>query len=184
MATEGTEARPRDDEDDGLHRLRDMVVEEVSLVDRAAKTMSMKIHRPHMRYTTFRRSLPVVVMMGLLLVLLQGCSQGAGDQEGTSSTPPAHNPGPSPSPSPAPSPGSAVLEWDPNIEPDLAGYRVYYGTTPGSYLQAKGHGIVVAGTSYTLTGLQSGTRYYFSVTAFDGAGNESDYSREVFKDVL
>jgi hypothetical protein len=36
MATEGTEARPRDDEDEGMHRLRDMVVEEVSLVDRAA----------------------------------------------------------------------------------------------------------------------------------------------------
>lgn len=36
MATEGTEARARDDDDEGLHRLRDMVVEEVSLVDRAA----------------------------------------------------------------------------------------------------------------------------------------------------
>ena len=36
MATESTEARTRDDEDEGLHRLRDMVVEEVSLVDRAA----------------------------------------------------------------------------------------------------------------------------------------------------
>jgi hypothetical protein len=36
MATDGTEARPSDDEDEGLHRLRDMVVEEVSLVDRAA----------------------------------------------------------------------------------------------------------------------------------------------------
>lgn len=36
MATESTEARTRDDQDEGLHRLRDMVVEEVSLVDRAA----------------------------------------------------------------------------------------------------------------------------------------------------
>jgi hypothetical protein len=36
MATETSEARPRDDEDEGMHRLRDMVVEEVSLVDRAA----------------------------------------------------------------------------------------------------------------------------------------------------
>jgi len=36
MATETSEARTRDDEDEGLHRLRDMVVEEVSLVDRAA----------------------------------------------------------------------------------------------------------------------------------------------------
>jgi len=26
-----------------------------------------------------------------------------------------------------------TLAWDPNAEPDLAGYKVYYGTQPGIY---------------------------------------------------
>jgi hypothetical protein len=37
-------------------------------------------------------------------------------------------------------------------------------------------------TSYTVTGLQSGTRYYFSATTFDAMGNESILSNQVFKD--
>lgn len=78
---------------------------------------------------------------------------------------------------------SAVLMWDANTEPDVAGYRVYYGTSPGSYKQAKGEGIVVSGTSHTVTGLISGLRYYFTVTAFDTSGNESDYAAEVYKDI-
>jgi hypothetical protein len=78
---------------------------------------------------------------------------------------------------------TAALAWDANIEPDMAGYRVYWGTTPGVYQQARGAGVVVSGTSYTVTGLTSGVRYYFAVTAYDSAGNESDYSAEVFKDI-
>jgi hypothetical protein len=78
--------------------------------------------------------------------------------------------------------GSATLTWDASIESDLGGYRVYYGETSGSYDQAKGQGIVVNGTTYTVNDLKSGVRYYFAVTAYDFSGNESDYSREDFKD--
>ena len=78
---------------------------------------------------------------------------------------------------------NAVLTWDANTDSDLAGYRVYYGTSPGNYQQTKGEGIVAFGTSYTITGLASGTTYYFTVTAFDGSGNESDYASEVFKNI-
>jgi hypothetical protein len=77
---------------------------------------------------------------------------------------------------------TATLTWNANIEPDLAGYRVYYGSAPGTYNQTKGSGVVVTGTSHTVTGLTSGTRYYFALTAYDSSGNESDYSQEVLKD--
>jgi len=78
---------------------------------------------------------------------------------------------------------NATLNWNANIESDLAGYRVYFGTTPGVYQQATGEGIVVVSTSYTVAGLASGTRYYFAITAYDYYGNESNYSAEVFKDI-
>lgn len=78
----------------------------------------------------------------------------------------------------------ANLTWDANAESDVVGYRVYYGTNPGNYQQVRGAGIeVTSGTGYTVTGLNNGVRYYFAVTAFDGSGNESGYSREVFKDI-
>jgi Bacterial Ig-like domain len=79
---------------------------------------------------------------------------------------------------------TALLEWDAVSFPDFSGYRVYYGTAPGTYLQAVGTGIYAGNTtSYTVPGLTSGTRYYFAVTAIDGSGNESPYSNEVFKDI-
>ena len=80
-------------------------------------------------------------------------------------------------------PGNAArLSWSAVEAPDLAGYRVYYGTAPRSYLQAKGEGIAVGlTTSYLVQGLQPGRTYFFAVTAFDYSTNESDYSVEVSK---
>lgn len=78
----------------------------------------------------------------------------------------------------------AILSWGASMESDLSGYRVYYGTASGSYLQSRGQGIDVGNTTtYTITGLNSGVRYYFVMTAYDYAGNESVYSDEVFKDI-
>ncbi len=79
---------------------------------------------------------------------------------------------------------SATLSWDSVSNTSLSGYRVYFGTTPGSYTQPKGQGISVGNvTTYTVLGLSNGTRYYFAVTAFDTSGNESVYSNEAFKDI-
>ena len=79
---------------------------------------------------------------------------------------------------------SAALAWDAVTVPSLSGYRVYFGTAPGTYLQSLGQGISVGNvTTYTVMGLASGTRYYFAVTDFDTLGNESSYSNEVFKDI-
>ena len=82
----------------------------------------------------------------------------------------------------------ATLYWDmvkaPNIEKiPHAGYRVYFGTTSGSYVQPFGQGIEVGKvTSYTVQGLTPGTRYYFAVTTQVG-GHESGFSNEASKDI-
>lgn len=123
--------------------------------------------------------------MGLAIVLafmLSACGENSTDAPSLSSPPTDDGSSPLPGDQ-TPSSGSATVRWALNTEPDVAGYRVYYGTTPNSYLQSKGQGIAVAGTSHTVTGLASGIRYYFAVTAFDNASNESGYSTEVFKDI-
>jgi hypothetical protein len=79
---------------------------------------------------------------------------------------------------------TAVLTWNSVSAPALGGYRVYYGTGPGAYLQPLGQGLNVGNvTTYTITGLSRGTRYYFAVTAYDTSNNESALSNEVFKDI-
>ncbi|MFL6660899.1 MAG: fibronectin type III domain-containing protein [Rhizobacter sp.] len=75
-----------------------------------------------------------------------------------------------------------MLTWAASTDADVAGYRIYYGTSSRSYAQARGAGVVAGNvTSSTVTGLTSGRTYYFAVTAYDSAGNESSYSSEVFK---
>jgi chitinase len=76
-------------------------------------------------------------------------------------------------------PGSAVLEWDANTEGDLAGYRVYYGTSSGAYGAPLPAG---PNPTYTVSNLASGT-YYFAVTAYDTGGYESLESNEVWKTI-
>ncbi len=61
---------------------------------------------------------------------------------------------------------------------DLAGYKVYFGTSSGSYSQSADAGNV---TSYTWGNLAAGTPYYFTITAYDTSGNESSFSNEVSK---
>jgi hypothetical protein len=70
---------------------------------------------------------------------------------------------------------SVTLAWDANVETDLGGYRVHYGTASQSYTS---HVDVGNLTSITLSTLNSGT-YYFAVTAYNSGGDESDYSNEV-----
>ncbi|MCU0591399.1 MAG: fibronectin type III domain-containing protein [Desulfobacterales bacterium] len=71
--------------------------------------------------------------------------------------------------------GQVTLAWDANTEPDLAGYKIHYGTASGNYSV---HLDVLNVTSYTITGLTEGQTYYFAATAYDDSGNESGYSNE------
>lgn len=79
--------------------------------------------------------------------------------------------------------GVVSLRWDANSETDLAGYRIYYGLAPGTYLKVRGEGAFSGTNSFMVTNLTPGVRYYFAVTAVDVVGNESGLSSEVFKDI-
>jgi hypothetical protein len=81
--------------------------------------------------------------------------------------------------------GTATVSWNANTETDLAGYKIYYGTSArsgacptGGYPNVQSVGKV---TSYTFSNLTDGATYYFSVTALDTSNNESTCSSEVSK---
>lgn len=74
--------------------------------------------------------------------------------------------------------GEALLTWNPNPEPDVAGYKTYYGTNSRRYETHRDVGLV---TSTIEEQLLSGTTYYFAVTAYNEQGFESGYSNEAFK---
>lgn len=77
--------------------------------------------------------------------------------------------------------GTATLDWTPPIQnsdgsalTNLAGYTVYYGTSPDSLTES----VKVSNpglSAYTLSNLSSGT-WYFSVTAYSLTGIESSRS--------
>ena len=85
-----------------------------------------------------------------------------------------------------------TLQWDPNTEPDLAGYKVYYGNFSGEPYDgmdiAQGASPIVVNLTdlddphhpeFTATGLDDDDVYYFVLTAFDTENLESDFSNEV-----
>lgn len=83
----------------------------------------------------------------------------------------------------APATSSATLTWNAVTASDLAGYKIYRATTSGGYGApiATVQGNV---TTYIASGLQSGTTYFFVVTSYDTAGNESSFSNEVSKSIF
>jgi Fibronectin type III domain len=77
--------------------------------------------------------------------------------------------------------GSAILTWQPpalNTDgssiTDLAAFKIYWGTTQGTYSQSTKISSATART-HTVTGLAKGT-WYFVVTALNSQGTESPYS--------
>jgi Fibronectin type III domain len=79
--------------------------------------------------------------------------------------------------------GAITIGWDPNKESGLAGYRVYYGTSAGSYNSCVDVGNPPKSSSglieYTLTALDKGKKYYIAVIAYDKNLNTSGFSSEV-----
>ena len=86
--------------------------------------------------------------------------------------------------------GTVTLSWSANNEPDLAGYRIYYGTSPrtGDCPPAGYPNKIDLGKTatpekpnYKIENLEEGKTYYFSVTSYDASGNESCFSQEMSK---
>jgi len=112
--------------------------------------------------------------IGLLsaALLLAACS--GGNVTAAAGTPPAT--------------GTAILSWTaPTKNADgspitgLAGYHIYYGTDPNHFTQT----IKISGaasTKYVVNGLAAGT-YYFAVSAYNAAGQESVKSNIASKSI-
>ena len=84
--------------------------------------------------------------------------------------------------------GTALLSWFPPTEntdnsvlTDLAGYKIYYGTSPGIYSTP----IIInnPGLSSILVEDLAISDWYFVMTAFNSSGIESSYSIEVSKTI-
>jgi hypothetical protein len=113
-----------------------------------------------------------IIVPLVVILMLASCSGGSGNQApaedlstsgtGTNTT-------------------GAVLSWiapltntDGSNVGTLA-YKLYYGTSPGFYTAFIDN---ITTPYYSLDSLPAGT-WYIAVTAYDGSGNESDFSNEV-----
>ena len=96
------------------------------------------------------------------------------------STPPSTPPPASPPASP--STGNATLTWAANVEPNnVAGYKIYVGTNSGTYSFPGSPFVTGKVTSYAISRLPKGQTYYFAISAYNSAGDESELSAEVSK---
>jgi len=144
----------------------------------------------NIKYTTgktpadIKLSAIITLLFSILLLALTGCGGS-----GSSSTSESGGSG-------SVSSGvtkSATLTWEApttNMDgsplTDLAGYKVYYGTTSAQYDNTVQIALTDTGLScgfnctYTVAGILGGNTYYFTVTAYDTSGHESLFSNEEY----
>jgi hypothetical protein len=76
-----------------------------------------------------------------------------------------------------------ILTWVANVEPDLAGYKIYVGTNSGTYSFPGSPFVTGKVTSYTISSLPKGKTYYVAISAYNRTGDESELSTEVSKSI-
>ena len=116
---------------------------------------------------------PLLAIAAISVIALSGCHH-FGDH-------PEYGP-PSPPTGLSTQTGDNQIEifWNPNPESDIAGYKVYVGASYQGKYQWLG---TTSGTSFIDRGAVNGSTYYYAVTAFNTAGDESDLSRDVAYDI-
>jgi hypothetical protein len=139
-----------------------------------------------MEFTRLQKKLASYLLMILIATFnIAGCGGGSGSSTSgisrsvISPSDPSDNSSGNPSTS-----NSVTLTWiapttndDGTPLTDLAGYKIYYGTSPSSY---SNHITIGNTNSYSISNLSS-NMYYFTIVAYDTSGNESNYSNEVGK---
>ena len=122
------------------------------------------------------RSMKAACGVAVMALVLSGCG-GGGSQSALSSSSPVS----SASSSSVPSTGDAKLAWtapttnsNGTALTDLAGYYIHYGTNPGNLTNVINISNASA-SSYTVTGLTSGT-WYFAISAYTNTGLQSALS--------
>jgi hypothetical protein len=108
---------------------------------------------------SFDRKLLITILILILFVIIIGCGSNSGNATLTWSEPSTNQDG--------------------TTLTDLGGYNVYYGTSSGSYTDS----VDVGNASGVVINALAIGRWCFAVTAYDNAGNESNYSTEVCKDI-
>ena len=130
--------------------------------------------------------------MMLAMAVLAGCGGGSNSAPTANDTaPPPPNGSPPPTPTNPPPPatsGSATVVWSPpttnsdgSTLANLAGFRIYYGTSATSLTQTldvPGVGL----TSFVVPDLAAGT-WYFAVKAYTSTGDESGLSNVASKTI-
>lgn len=74
------------------------------------------------------------------------------------------------------------LQWTPNSETNLAGYKIYYGKATGDYddiIDVNLPPITDEVIRISLSDFEDGITYYLAATAYDSDGFESDFSTEI-----
>ncbi len=117
-------------------------------------------------------------------VSLKFCPTVAGSRSATNSTPNSTSSpavvslsGSGGTPPPEPGQRSVTLSWKANSATNVVSYRLYRSTAAGA-----SYGLIASaidGLTYNDQGVQSGTTYYYVVTAVDDSGHESGYSNQV-----
>ncbi len=136
---------------------------------------------PLCRTEVIREEKSILVLLAVsfaMLFVLYGCGSGGGDIITASGDW-----------------TDASLRWDPPTTnedgtplTDLAGYKLYYGPSPGNYSGSLDVGdtttVLIATVVDSIDGsLPATDTICFAVTAYDTYGNESDYSNEVCQDL-
>ena len=121
-------------------------------------------------------------------IAMSGCSGGGNGSGPSDIGSPVIPPPASDVPAPGTS-GSVKLKWYPpttyedgSLLNNLAGYRVYYGTSHLSLPRTSVNIPDATAITWTVGGLQPGT-WYLAVTAVDANGHESGFSEIVSKTI-